>query len=260
MAENPYTDKAARTSIKEQVAAEEEPPESWWYIIPANLLEWLLALTLLAFLYMSTVILSEADKDQADYMNFREIALHPLFGRLQRDTLIAEEYDHMLDENPELNELLLTSGQQRSGRIRRYQSDELTLTAAYKRFFSKSLPFILVDGATQWPAAKYWFDANGHVGESFRDQVRGCVQLKEEARRRERRKHLDIKSKVKHQLSLLSRGEEDDLVDEWLGQTQLDTLEFEGVVDKLTVPESSLLFAEIQQPKHLGAVAQLEKV
>ena len=131
MADNPYTGKASTSSVREQVAAEEEPPESWWYIIPANLLEWLLALTLLAFIYMSTVILCEADKDQADYMNFTEIALHPLFGRLQRDTLLAEEYDHMLDENPELNELLLTPGQQRSGRIRRYQSNELALVTAY---------------------------------------------------------------------------------------------------------------------------------
>jgi hypothetical protein len=111
MAENPYTDTISTKSVKQQVLDEEEPPESWWYVIPANLLEWLLALTLLAFIYMSTIILSEADKDQADYMNFTEIALHPLFGRLQRDTLLAEEYDHMLDENPQLNELLLTPSQ-----------------------------------------------------------------------------------------------------------------------------------------------------
>jgi hypothetical protein len=134
------------------------------------------------------------------------------------------------------------------------------LTTAYERFFSKSLPFILVDGAEQWPAAKSWFDENGHVNEHFKEQVRGCLQLKEDERKRERRKHLDIKSKVKHQLALMSRGEEDDLVDEWLGQTQMDTLLFEGVVEKLTVPGNSLMFSEIQQPEHLGSVAQLEKV
>ena len=119
---------------------------------------------------------------------------------------------------------------------------------------------MLVDGAAQWPAAKRWFDANGHVGEPFKEQVRGCLQLKEEARKRERRQHLDLKSKVRHQLALMSRGEEDDLADEWLGQTQLDVLDFEGVVDQLTVPEGSLLFSEIPKPEHLGALSQLEKV
>jgi hypothetical protein len=198
MAENPFTCPAKKdevkkkkkkptASIKEQVAAEEDAPESWWCIIPANLLEWLLALTMVAFIYMSTVILREADKDPADYMDFTEVALHPLFGRLQRDTLLAEEYDHMLDEKPELNELVQTAGQQRVGRIRRYQSNELTLSTAYNRFFSKSLPFILVDGTAQWPATKYWFDAEGNVRESFKERVHGCLQLQEEARQRERR-------------------------------------------------------------------------
>ena len=58
----------------------------------------------------------------------------------------------------------------------------------------------------------------------------------------------------------MARREEDDLADEWLGQTQADMLQFEGVVDKLSVPEDSLLFAEMQPPAHLGQLSELEKV
>ena len=58
----------------------------------------------------------------------------------------------------------------------------------------------------------------------------------------------------------MARREEDDLADEWLGQTQSDMLQFEGVVDKLSVPEDSLLFAEIEQPALLGQLSELEKV